>query len=71
MRFEIVVLMKYIYDDLENYELVEKYEDIKGMKKNMFFIDYSYLEKFCDQMYSYVNEYEVRYLVVLCCYLLQ
>ena len=71
MRPEIAALMKHIYDDLENHESVEKYEDIKGMKKNMFFIDHSYLEMSCDQSHSHVNEHEARFLVALCRYLLQ
>ena len=71
MRPEIAALMKHIYDDLENHESVEKYEDIKGMKKNMFFIDHNYLEMSCDQTHSHVNEHEARYLVALCRYLLQ
>ena len=71
MRPEIAALMKHIYQGLENHESVEKYEDIKGMKKNMFFIDHSQLEKSCDQTHSHVNEHEARYLVALCRYLLQ
>ena len=71
MRPEIAALMKHIYDDLQNHESVEKYEDIKGMKKNMFFIDHNYLEMSCDQTHSHVNEHEARYLVALCRYLLQ
>ena len=71
MRPEIADLMKHIYDDLQNHESVEKYEDIKGMKKNMFFISHSYLEKSCDQSHSHVNEHEGKFLVALCRYLLQ
>jgi len=71
MRPEIAALMKHIYEDLENHESVEKYEDIKGMKKNMFFIAHNYLEMSCDQTHSHVNEHEARYLVALCRYLLQ
>ena len=71
MRPEIADLIKHIYNDLENHESVEKYEDIKGVKKNMFFIDHSHLEMFCDQTHSHVNEHEARYLVALCRYLLQ
>ena len=71
MRPEIAALMKHIYEDLEDHASVEKYENIKGMKKNMFFIDHSQLEKSCDQTHSHVNEHEARYLVALCRYLLQ
>ena len=71
MRPEIATLMKHIYDDLENHESVEKYEDIKGMKKNMFFINHKYMEESSNQSHSHVNEHEAKFLVALCRYLLQ
>ena len=71
MRPEIAALMKHIYDDLQNHEYVENYEDIKGVKKNMFFISHKRLEKSCDQSHSHVNEHEARFLVALCRYLIQ
>ena len=71
MRPEIATLMKRIYDDLENHESVEKYEDIKGMKKNMFFINHKYIEESDNQSHSHVNEHEAKFLVALCRYLLQ
>ena len=71
MRPEIAALMKHIYNDLENHGSVEKYEDIKGMKKNMFFINHSHLEESCDDTHSHVNLHEAQFLVALCRYLLQ
>ena len=71
MRPDIAALMKHVYYDLENHESVEKYEDIKGMKKNMFFIDHNHLEESCDGTHSHVNEHEAKFLVALCRYLLQ
>ena len=71
MRPEIAALMKHVYYDLENHESVKKYEDIKGMKKNMFFIDHNHLEESCDGTHSHVNEHEDKFLVALCRYLLQ
>ena len=71
MRPEIAALMKHIYKDLENHESVEKYEDIKGMKKNMFFISHSQLEEPCGETHSHVNMHEAQFLVALCRYLLQ
>ena len=71
MRPEISALMKHIYDDLENHESVEKYEDIKGMKKNMFFISHNYMEVSCYQSHSHVNEHEAKFLVALCRHLMQ
>ena len=71
MRPEIATLMKHIYNDLENHESVEKYEDIKGMKKNMFFINHKYMEESSNQSHSHVNGHEAKFLVALCRYLLQ
>ena len=71
MRPEISALMKHIYDDLENHESVEKYEDIKGMKKNMFFINHNYMEDSCNQSHSHVNGHEAKFLVALCRHLMQ
>ena len=71
MRPEIAALMKHIYDDLENHESVEEYEDIKGMKKNMFFINHNYMEDSCNQSHSHVNGHEAKFLVALCRHLMQ
>ena len=71
MRPEIAALMKHIYEDLENHESVDKYEDIKGVKKNMFFINHRFLEKSSNESHSHTNEHEARFLVALCRYFLQ
>ena len=71
MRPEIAALMRHIYDDLENHESVEEYEDIKGMKKNMFFINHNYMEDSCNQSHSHVNGHEAKFLVALCRHLMQ
>ncbi|KAM7440667.1 NFX1-type zinc finger-containing protein 1 [Porites harrisoni] len=71
MRPEIAALMKHIYTDLENHESVEKYEDIKGIKKNMFFVNHSHLENHNDESHSHTNEHEATFVVALCRYLLQ
>ena len=71
MRPEIAALMKHIYTDLENHESVEKYEDIKGINKNMFFVNHSHLENHNDESHSHTNEHEATFVVALCQYLLQ
>ena len=71
MRPEIAALMKHIYTDLENHESVEKYEDIKGINKNMFFVNHSHLENHNDESHSHTNEHEATFVVALCRYLLQ
>ena len=40
MRPEIAELMKHIYEDLQNHESVMKFENIKGVSSNIFFIDH-------------------------------
>ena len=72
MRPEIAALMKHIYDDLENHRSVEEYENIKGMKKNLFFINHSHSEDHGDnESHSHTNRHEATFLVSLCHYLLQ
>ena len=71
MRPEIAALLKHIYPDLENHESVKEYEDIKGIKKNMFFVNHSHLENSNDESHSHTNEHEAAFLVALCRYLLQ
>ena len=61
-----------IYDKLENHESVEKYENIKGVGTNLFFIDHYSPEKvFHDRDNSHANAHEAEYLVELCQYLLK
>ena len=72
MRPEIAALMKHIYKDLENHRSVEQYDDIKGMKKNLFFVNHGRLEDLNDELlHSHSNEHEATFLVALCRYLLQ
>ena len=71
MRPEIAALMKHIYEGLENHESVKQYEDIKGVKKNVFFVNHSHLEDHNDESKSYSNIHEAKFLVSLCRYLLQ
>lgn len=72
MRPEIAALMRHIYDDLENHKSVEEYENIKGIKKNMFFIKHSHFEDHDNnESHSHTNQHEATFLVSLCNYLLQ
>ena len=71
MRPEIASLMRHIYEGLENHESVKQYEDIKGVKKNVFFVNHSHLEDHSNESNSYSNNHEAKFLVALCRYLLQ
>lgn len=44
MRPEIAQMMEPIYEDLENHESVSSFENIKGVNKNIFFIEHNELE---------------------------
>ena len=70
MRPEIAELMKHIYKDLKNHVDVLKYENIKGMSSNMYFVNHSHPETHDDDLRSHSNDHEARYLVGLCRYLL-
>ena len=71
MRPEIASLMKHVYEDLHNHECVSNFEDIKGVKRNMFFIKHNHLEEQGDDTHSHSNTHEAVFLVALCHYLLQ
>ena len=58
-----------IYDKLLNHEDVTKYEHVKGVGSDVFFIDHSKPEK--DKEKSHSNEHETEFLVALCKYLLK
>ena len=72
MRPEIAELVHpLIYPVLENHESVCGYENIKGMSKNMFFIDHCELEKPNDELRSHSNIHEAKFLAALCRYLIR
>lgn len=70
MRPEISILMKYFYDDLLDHEIVKSYEWIKGVQKNVFFIDHNHREDGDEDSLSKSNRHEAEYLTRLCNYLL-
>ena len=71
MRPEIADIVKcHIYEDrLKNHDSVIDYPGVKGVASNLFFINHSHPEK--DSELSHSNEYEARFLVNLCSYLLK
>ena len=71
MRPEIAQLVcPHIYEKLLNHESVEKYPDIRGIEKNMFFVCHTEPESEDPNLLSYQNEFEARYIVGLCSHLL-
>ena len=70
MRPEVASLIcPTIYEKLLNHEDVTKYEHVKGVRSDVFFIDHSKPEK--DKEKSHSNEHEADFLVALCKYLLK
>ena len=70
MRPEIAELMHHIYDNLSDHEDVKHYENIKGISKNMFFINHKEPESHDDDLRSHSNEHEANFTAGLCRYLL-
>ena len=72
MRPEIARLTKRIYDhEIIDSEIVQRYPDIDGIQKNMFFLDHTEPEEFREGLQSYSNKHEADFVVALCRYLLQ
>jgi hypothetical protein len=71
MRPEISKMFRHIYDGLEDHASVTEYENIRGVIKNLFFIDHDVRESVHDNVHSKVNQHEAEFLVELCFYLLR
>ena len=73
MRPEIASLIcPSIYQNLLNHEDVERYEHVKGVGTDLFFIDHHVPEKDIDDKdRSHSNDHEAEFLVALCKYLLK
>ena len=70
MRPEIAAIVEPIYPDLKNHESVMKYEQIKGVKKNIYFITHTEEETLHQDNQSRSNEHEAQYTAALCKYFL-
>ena len=73
MRPEIVQLIcPHIYENLINAAEVHEYEEIKGIKHSLFFIDHTVAEDDNGkEMTSHSNEFEASFAVQLCCYFIK
>ncbi|XP_053250798.1 NFX1-type zinc finger-containing protein 1 [Podarcis raffonei] len=72
MRPEIAQLLTpHIYQDLENHPSVLRYENIKGVSSNLFFVEHSFLEQEIQEGRSHQNQHEAQFVVELCRYLLR
>ncbi|KAB0383722.1 hypothetical protein FD755_005639 [Muntiacus reevesi] len=71
MRPEIArLLTPHIYQDLENHPSVLKYEKIKGVSSNLFFVEHNFPEQEVQEGRSHQNQHEARFVVELCKYFL-
>lgn len=71
MRPEIArLLTPHIYQDLENHPSVLKYEKIKGVSSNLFFVEHTFPEQEIQEGKSHQNQHEARFVVELCKYFL-
>jgi len=71
MRPEISFFMQHFYDDLVDNDSVKDFENIKGLTKNIFFIDHRFKEEGDEESLSKSNIFEAQYLTRLCDYLLK
>ncbi|XP_003932606.3 NFX1-type zinc finger-containing protein 1 [Saimiri boliviensis] len=71
MRPEIArLLTPHIYQDLENHPSVLKYEKIKGVSSNLFFVEHNFPEQEIQEGKSHQNQHEAHFVVELCKYFL-
>ncbi|CAH1781587.1 unnamed protein product [Owenia fusiformis] len=71
MRPEIATLVSDIYPELRDHKSVHHYERVKGVAKNMFFVDHTVHETSDIEIRSKSNPHEAEYIVKLCKYLIQ
>ncbi|XP_069507285.1 NFX1-type zinc finger-containing protein 1 [Ambystoma mexicanum] len=71
MRPEIArLLTPHIYEELANHPSVLKYEDIKGVSSNLFFVEHDFPEHEIPDGKSHQNQHEAQFVVELCKYFL-
>ncbi|KAG8185046.1 hypothetical protein JTE90_017067 [Oedothorax gibbosus] len=69
MRPEIASLISpHIYENLENHNSVAKFENIKGVLNNVFFVTHAYSELQYSDSKSKMNQHEAKFILKLCKY---
>jgi hypothetical protein len=71
MRPEIADVMRLFYKELTDDESVKNYPNVKGIMKNVYFINHSFEEQRDDELKSVSNEHEARFVIALGNYLVQ
>ncbi|XP_065226654.1 NFX1-type zinc finger-containing protein 1-like [Planococcus citri] len=71
MRPEISsLIVPSIYPDLKNHESVLEYPSVKGITKNLFFVEHNVYEEQVDNSSSRKNKFEADFMIQLCRYIL-
>ncbi|KAJ6643913.1 NFX1-type zinc finger-containing protein 1, partial [Pseudolycoriella hygida] len=63
------LLVPHIYKQLLDHPSVEEYEDVKGISKNMFFLNHCENEASVQDTKSHLNQFEAEFIVELCRYI--
>lgn len=72
MRPEIArCLMPHFYDDLQDDESVFNYPHVRGIARDMIFVNHSFAERTDDEIKSHSNAFEAEFAVHLTRYLIQ
>ncbi|XP_057306393.1 NFX1-type zinc finger-containing protein 1-like isoform X2 [Hydractinia symbiolongicarpus] len=71
MRPEISKLLRHVYPTLKDHESVMQYPDIKGISKNIVFINHQHVEGEIEHLKSKCNLHEARFIKSLCRYFLK
>ncbi|XP_059169638.1 NFX1-type zinc finger-containing protein 1-like [Physella acuta] len=70
MRPEISTIMKHIYPALEDHASVSLYDHVRGVEKDIFFINHKEKEARVEDTKSKANTHEAKFAVALCRYFL-
>ncbi|XP_030831564.1 NFX1-type zinc finger-containing protein 1-like [Strongylocentrotus purpuratus] len=72
MRIELSNLIRrHFYDNLQDHDTVKRYESVKAVQKDIFFLDHAEPEDEIDDTQSHYNLHEARLVVAMCYYFLQ
>ncbi|KAJ8311089.1 hypothetical protein KUTeg_011358 [Tegillarca granosa] len=70
MRPEISQIMKIIYPELKDHDVVKSYEDVRGVADNFCFVHHEHPETPDEDLRSHSNVHEAQYVAAFCKYLL-
>jgi superfamily I DNA and/or RNA helicase len=66
MRPKISKMMRIIYPELKDHDVVKGYDSVRGVSEDVFFIDHMEYESPEKDLRSHSNKHEAEYLVELC-----